>query len=163
MPLPERIITYVLKHYPLSYTKLEGIVLARGFTLDELLQALETVHKDKRVKQTVRGDDIMYSPAMAPAIKEPGSHLTWIRDNYVHVERPPLCVCKKYQGCEHCIPFFDPKTDSDLTRLIMTRDEYKAEASGRVYTGKKHGRKGKQSTERNTGLSPVQRSLLLAQ
>ena len=95
MTLPERIITYVLKHYPLSYTKREGIVLARGFTLDELLQALETVHKDKRVKQTVRGDDIMYSPAMAPAIKEPGSHLTWWRKHY-----PPMDETNDGSGIE---------------------------------------------------------------
>ena len=124
MELPERIIKYVIAHYPCSYSKLETIVLSKGFTLNDLLQALETVHKDKRVKQTVKGDDIMYAPAMAPAIKEPGSHLTWVREHY-----PPMDETNDGSGIK-----------ADYSYLFLSPEElekYKAEASGRSYVPSK--------------------------
>ena len=150
--LSERIIKYVIAHYPCSYSKLEAIVISKGFTLDQLLQALEIVHKDKRIKQTVKGDDIMYSPTMAPVTKEPGSHLTWWRTHY-----PRMDSTNDGSGIE-----------ADFSYLFLKPaelEEYKAAAKNmpKHMIQSKYGKGRKQSPKRNTEISSVQRSLLLAQ
>ena len=126
MELHERIIAYVEKHYPSSYTALEGIVLSKGFTLEAFYAALERVHQDKRVIQTTRRGEIYYSPYIPPVATPPPSHLTWLDANY-----PPMTPENDGSGIDLDLSFLFIKTKKE-------RDEFKALASGRpVYMSKK--------------------------
>jgi len=118
MELHERIIAYVEKHYPTSMNVLEGIVLSKGFTLNEFYAALEKVHKDKRIIQSNRRGDVWYEPYIEPEIVVQ-KHLVWLRTNY-----PPMDSTNDGSGI-----------DIDLSWLFLRsreeRDAYKAAASGR--------------------------------
>jgi hypothetical protein len=120
MSLVERIIAYVQNHHPLSYTQLAGVVLAKGFTELELLQALDQVHKDKRITQTVRRGEISYSPYIAPPVVPPPAHLLWIESHY-----PPMTPENDGSGIE-----------ADYSYLFLTPEElekHKAEVRGVEY------------------------------
>ncbi len=133
MELPERIIAYVQKHYPLSMSALEGIVLSKGFTLDDLYTALEKVHKDKRIVQSTRREEVWYSPATEPTVVKTPTHVEWARNNYPPYD--PWCVDK--HG-EMIMPF----PEIDMSYLFLKtkeeRDAFRAEMSGRpVYVNNK--------------------------
>jgi hypothetical protein len=129
MSLVERIIAYVQNHHPLSYTQLAGVVLAKGFTELELLQALDQVHKDKRITQTVRRGEISYSPYIAPPVVPPPAHLLWIESHYI---RPHNCQHNtEYTSCEHCAPFPEISYSFLFLKTKEERDNFKALASGR--------------------------------
>lgn len=81
MPLHERIIAYIERHHPLTLSVLEGIVVSKGFTLDEFESALERVHRDKRIVQRTSGDTILYSPYIEPP-KKPDTFASWSAQNY---------------------------------------------------------------------------------
>jgi hypothetical protein len=134
MELPERIIAYVQNHYPLSMSALEGIVLSKGFTLDDLYTALEKVHKDKRIVQSTRRGEVWYSPYIEPPTPPPQKHLEWIRTNY-----PPMTPDNDGSGIE-----------ADFSYLFLSPEElekYKAEVRGVQYIpSKRYGSKRKQST-----------------
>jgi len=84
--LSNRIITYILKRNTTTLIELEGVVLSKGFTLNELYQALDTVHKDKRIDYKANASgEITYRPAIAKTPKA-GTHLAWLRDNYVRMD-----------------------------------------------------------------------------
>lgn len=127
MELSERIIAYIEKHHPLALTTLEGVVVSKGFTLEELYAALTKVHKDKRVLQSTRGNEVYYT--IAPVItKQPSSHLTWVTNNYPWPTN-----------------FEMPFPEIDMSHLFMTREqalEYKAAAKNMptFMYNKTHGR-----------------------
>jgi len=131
MSLHERIIAYVSNHYPLSMSALEGIVLSKGFTLDDLYTALERVHKDKRIVQSTRRGEVWYSPYIEPPTPPPQKHLEWIRANY-----PPMTPDNDGSGIDV----------GDLSWMFLRtkeeRDAFRAEMSGRpVYVKNKYGKK----------------------
>lgn len=118
MELKQRIITYILKNAPVTYDTILEKATSKGYTKLEVLETLELVHKDKRIKQTTKGDTIVYQLATA---KEPPSmsHLKWVRDNY-----PPMTPENDGSGI-----------DADFSYLFLRskeeRDAFMAEMSGR--------------------------------
>lgn len=148
--LKDRIIKRIVAQYPVTYEKLEELVLSKGYTEIQFMEAMELVHRDKRVTQTTHGDTIQYRPYIAPLVKE---HFKST------VPYPPM---DSTNNADH--PAF---ADMDFSYLFLTPEElgkYKAESRGRTFIPKKkYERKRKQSTERSIELSPTQRNLLLAQ
>jgi hypothetical protein len=130
--LTTRITEYVLKRTGTTLSQLESVVVSKGFTIDELYTALETVHRDKRIARKVLKGEIVYAPAPEP--KAIGSHVTWCRENYPDPD--PWCVDE--QG-----NFIEAFPDIDMSFMFLKtkeeRDEYKAAASGRpIYMLKKN-------------------------
>lgn len=84
--LSNRIITYILKRKTVTLRDLEGLVVQHGYTLNELYQALEVVHRDKRITNTASvSGEVTYK--LATAKKAPStSHLTWLRHNYPRMD-----------------------------------------------------------------------------
>ena len=68
--LRDRIIRRIVAQHPVTYEKLKSLVLGIGHTEIEFMEALESVHRDKRVVQTTVGDTIQYRPYVAPLVKE---------------------------------------------------------------------------------------------
>lgn len=151
MTLSERIIAYILNHHPITYREIEEVAMGKGFSQLAIMDAMELVHKDKRVDQSTRRDDIVYRPYIAPVVKSPFKST----------------VPYPYPGRDGIPEFVMPWPDWDLSYILLSPEEleeYKAKAKGRTFIPKKrYERKGKQSTERSVELSPTQRSLLLAQ
>ena len=149
MTLSERIIAYILNHHPITYREIEDVAMGKGFSQLAIMDAMELVHKDKRITQIARGDEIVYRPYIAPVVKE---HLK-------------STVPYPYPGRDGVPEFVMPFPEWDLSFIFLTPEEmdrYRAESKGRAYIPK-HGYERKQSTKRSVELSPTQRSLLLAQ
>lgn len=151
MTLSERIIAYILNHHPITYRELEDVAMGKGFSQLAIMDAMELVHKDKRITQIARGDEIVYRPYIAPVVKE-------------HFKST---VPYPYPGRDGVPEFVMPFPEWDLSFIFLTPEkmlEYRAGLKGQKYIPrKKYEHKGKQSTERSVELSPTQRSLLLAQ
>ena len=130
MTLPERIIRYILKKQTTTLIELEGLVVSKGYTLDQLFSALEHVHKDKRITNTANASgEITYRVAARKVSVQPG--LDWIRNNY-----PPMDSTNNGSGLE-----------ADYSYLFLSPDEmkqYKADAKGvpAFMYNKKHVKKG---------------------
>ena len=117
------ILAAIRKNSPIAYSDLEARAVKRGVSLDELDTVLQAVHKDKRVKTKVSGDDIIYT-WQEPKVKDITPHLTWLRDNY---PRPD--------------PFIMPFPEIDMSWIVLKpadMETYKQELNG----GRpRHGRK----------------------
>ena len=129
MELKDRLTTYILKTAPVTYDTLIRKATERGYTELEVLTALEQVHKDKRIKQTTKGDTIVYKLATEREPK-PQTHLTWLRQNY-----PPMDNTNDGSGIDM----------GDLSWMFLKtkeeRDAFKAEMSGKpVGYNKRYGR-----------------------
>ena len=151
MTLSERIIAYILNHHPITYREIEDVAMGKGFSQLAIMDAMELVHKDKRITQSARGNEIVYRPYIAPVVKE-------------HFKST---VPYPYPGRDGVPEFVMPFPEWDLSFIFLTPEkmlEYRAGLKGQKYIPrKKYEHKGKQSTERSVELSPTQRSLLLAQ
>jgi len=126
--LSSRIEAYILKRTGTTLEQLEGVVVSKGFTPDQLYTALDTIHRNKAIRRTVQKGDIVYSPAPEP--KLPGSHLSWVREHYPWPEK-----------------FVMPFPEIDYSHLILKtkeeRDAYQAAVKNMpVYMiqSKKHGK-----------------------
>jgi hypothetical protein len=75
------IINSIVNNKTLTLSDLEARALKRGLSLDNLYNALEQVAKDRRVKRTVKGDEIVYT-YQPPKPKSPTPGTDWIRVNY---------------------------------------------------------------------------------
>jgi hypothetical protein len=118
MPLHERIIAYVSNHYPLSMSALEGIVLSKGFTIDDFYTALEKVHKDKRIVQSTRRDEVWYSPAPEPTVVKTPTHVEWLTTHYPYPDNFEM-------------PFPEINMSYLFLKTKEERDAFRAEMSGR--------------------------------
>ncbi len=149
MELHERIIAYVERHFPCSMTVLEGIVLSKGFTLEQFYSALDKVHRDKSIVQTQRGGDVFYSIYIAP-IAKPQPHLDWVKANYPDPK-----------------DFVMPFPDWDLSWIFLKPEEleqYKADLKGTDYTPKKkYEYTRRQDTTRDIKTLTSAQRILLAQ
>jgi len=96
-----------------------SVAQSKGFTELEVLTALDTVHKDKRITVTNLKAGVTYRPTAAKAVKEPGSHLTWLRNNY-----PRMDETNDGSGIDIDLSWMFLKTREE-------RDAYKAAVSGR--------------------------------
>lgn len=95
MTLEQRIITYIIKHAHVDLDRLITVAASKGFTELEVLSALDSVHKDKRIKQTSTSTGkVVYILASAKTIT-PASHTEWIKHNYPTEEilESPFKVC----------------------------------------------------------------------
>ena len=126
------ILAAIRKNSPIAYSDLEARAVKRGVSLDELDTVLATVHKDKRVKTKVSGDDIIYSWE-EPKFKDPTPHMTWLRENYPWPD-----------------PFVMPFPHIDMSWIVMKPAdmvEYKEQLNG----GRpKYGNSRGKNTKRNT-------------
>lgn len=123
MELKERIIAYILNHHPITYTEVENVALGKGFSQLAVMDAMELVHKDKRITQSTRGDEIVYRPYIAPPVKEPFKSAI------------PYPEMNETNDAHH--PAF---ADLDFSYMFLTPEEldkYKAEVKGRTYIPKK--------------------------
>lgn len=121
--LRDRIIRRIVAQHPVTYEKLKSLVLGIGHTEIEFMEALESVHRDKRVVQTTVGDTIQYRPYVAPLVKE---HF---------VRSVPYPSMDDTNNADH--PAF---ADLDYSYLFLTPEEldkYRAEVNGRTYIPKK--------------------------
>lgn len=132
---------------------LEGIVLSKGFTLEQFYSALEKVHRDKRIIQTQRKDEVWYEPYVAP-IAKPQPHLDWVKANY------------HWPGKNGVPEFAMPFPEWDLSWIFLKPEElekYKAELKGTDYTPKKkYEHTGRKTTVRDTKTLTEAQRLLLA-
>ncbi len=123
MDLKERIIAYILAHHPITYDRLEEVTMGKGFNQLQIMDAMEQVHRDKRVTQTTHGNTIQYRPYIAPPVKE---HFKST------IPYPPM---DETNNADH--PAF---ADLDYRYLFLTPEEldkYKAEVKGVAYYPKK--------------------------
>jgi len=139
MTLSNRIIIFILKRSSTTLSDLERVAVRKGFTLEELYAALDTVHKDKRITATNLKDGVVYRAATA---KTPPStsHLTWVNENYLH---------KDMLGDP--IPFYEPSTDGptpywshETRKFLRELREAQKEANMTVYN-KRYGKQGKKT------------------
>ena len=127
MELKQRIIAYIIKNAPVTIDTIIAKATSKGYSELEVLNTLEQVHKDKRIKQTTRGDTVVYTLYTQKEPK-PQTHLQWIRDNY-----PPMNSTNDGSGIDI----------GDLSWMFLKtkeeRDAFKAAMSGKpVYMKKKY-------------------------
>lgn len=106
-----------------TYTTLENRAIEKGIDLSIFEQAMVRVHRTKNIERTTKNGDIVYT-YKPPIIKQPGSHLTWVNNNY-----PQMDSSNDGSGI-----------DIDFSFLFLTPeqlDQYKAEVAGRSYIPKK--------------------------
>ena len=118
MDLKDRIIKYILTNGPVSMDDIINVAKSKGFTENEVLIALDRVHRDKRIQQMadVTGH-VMYKPATAKAT-EAGSHLSWVRNHY-----PVMTKENDGSGIDIDLSWMFLKTREE-------RDAFKAQAKG---------------------------------
>jgi len=138
MTLSDRLIRYIQNHHPITLDRLISVAQSRGFTELEVLTALDTVHKDRRITVTNLKAGVTYRPTAPKAVKEPGSHLTWLRNNY-----PAMDETNDGSGIDIDLSWMFLKTREE-------RDAYKAAVSGRPVYNKTNGRQGKRGTKVNS-------------
>lgn len=127
--LKDRLIKRIVAQHPVTYTKLEELAMSNGFTQLQVMEAMELVHKDKRITQSTRGEEIVYRPYIAPPVKEPFKCTV------------PYPKMDDTNDAHH-----EAFSDLDYSYLFLTPEEldkYKAEAKGRVYIPKKRWEKKK--------------------
>lgn len=128
--LRDRIIRRIVAQHPVTYEKLEELVLSNGYTEIQFMEAMELVHKDKRVVQRTSGDTIKYQPFIARQAQDVFAR-NW---EYPHPGRNGIP--------EFVMPF----PEWDLSWIFLTPEEldkYKAEARGRTYIPNKRWEKKK--------------------
>lgn len=92
--LQDRIITYVTKMNCLvSLSKLISVTADVGFTEEEVLHALDGI--GKKLRATVRGNEVYYSIPPPPTTPKTQTHIRWIKHNYPTEEilESPFKVC----------------------------------------------------------------------
>lgn len=77
-PLHTRIIAYIEKYQPVTYDALEARARERGYSLFDFEEAIQRVHKDKRIRVS---SALVYT-FEAPKLPSPTPHLDWLRENY---------------------------------------------------------------------------------
>lgn len=118
MTLTDRLIAYITKKGLVDYDTLEKKATEAGYTPLDFEQAIEAVHRGKKVQQKVFQGKLVYSLVAPKVAKGPGSHLSWVRHNY-----PKMDSSNDGSGIE-----------ADFSYLFLSPEElieYKAAASGR--------------------------------
>lgn len=127
--LAETLIKAIDKAGELSIDRIDAGAVKRGISMTVLDRALEVLHRNKHIKRTTKKGTIYYSIKVAPKPKDPGSHLTWLREHY-----PPMTEENNGSGI-----------DVDFSYLFLKPDEmkeYKAAAKGMpVHMIKDYGKK----------------------
>jgi len=127
--LKDRLIRRIVAQHPVTYDKLQELSQSVGYTELQFMEAMELVHRDKRVVQSTSGETIIYRPYIARPEKE---HFKST------IPYPPM---DETNNANH--PIFD---GIDLSYLFLTPEEldkYKAELRGVKYIPKKRWEKKK--------------------
>jgi hypothetical protein len=104
-----------------TYTSLQERAIEKDISLDVLDAALQHLHRFKKVKQRVKGDEIIYKAKPRAVLKDPFATSTWVRDNY------------PYPGKNGVPEFVMPFPEMDLSFIFLKPQEmkeYKARAKG---------------------------------
>ena len=114
MQLSSLVLKSIENNSPIFYHELLAKAVKRGISEDEFDEVMLKVHKDRRVKKSVVKDGIKYrwSP---PVVKLPGSHLSWVKNNYPVNNLP------------------EPFPEIDMSWIVLSPEEmkqYKADAKG---------------------------------
>jgi len=123
--IADRIVTGLLRKSN-TYSALEARAKELNIEMHQFDEAMALVHKDKRIKQTTRGEEIYYTKTPVKKPKGPGSHIKWLNDNYPRYE--------------YDMPF----PEIDMSWIILSPEEmkqFKAEQSGRTFIPQKRYRK----------------------
>ncbi len=135
--LSEKIITGVLRSPGVTYSKLEEHAISLGIPIGVFENSMQLVHKSKKVQSKILKGVLIYVVREAPKPKV-NPLVEWRKNsNYPY---PVLCQECQGQLCKACFPFYDAENDTIdkiRKRLIMTREEYKALASGRTFIPRK--------------------------
>lgn len=81
MNIKDLIKNAIINNKTLTLSDLEQRAEKRGVSLDELYDALEAVGRDKRIKRSVKGDDVVYKYA-PPKKKTPELTAEWYAEHY---------------------------------------------------------------------------------
>ena len=101
----DAIVNYIKQNSPVTLEQLQDRALSKSwYTAERFFSLLQEVHKDKRVKQTTKGDTIVYKLATARTAKP-----ALVLPPYPYLE--PCSFCSGTL-CEHCFPFYDPECDT---------------------------------------------------
>lgn len=118
MELKDRIIKYILNNPNTTMDTIIGEATSKGYTQHEVLTALDSVHKDKRITHTANASGVVvYRPAKAKVSTVP-THVTYWHDNY-----PPMTTDNDGSGIDIDLSWMFLKTKDE-------RDDYKAAAKG---------------------------------
>ena len=128
--MKDLILTAITKNPGITLSELEQRAEKRGVPLLELYAVLETIHRDKQVTQTTKGDDVVYRPtSTVPRRTTSTSHLTWVRQHYPWPDKFEM-------------PFPEIDMSWMFLRTVEERDAYKAAAKGQpLYMLKSKGGK----------------------
>lgn len=123
-----KMLAYIEKEdRDVTYSELEKRALLHNIDLSLLDVALGLLHKHAKVKQRVKGGDIVYCSAKEKP-RPPSPGLEWLKHNY-----PAMDSSNDGSGIE-----------ADYSYLFLSPedlDKYKAEAAGRTYVPKKRYQK----------------------
>ncbi len=114
----ELIITRIINRGEVTLMELESRATERGISLSELYDALERVHRDKRVERTVRKGDIVYK--VAKPKKSPLSHLTWKNENYPEMDETNNAGHPAFADLDFSWMFLPPE-EIELWQLKKTK------------------------------------------
>lgn len=135
--LSDRIVKGIIKNPGVTYSKLETHAINLNVPLGIFENSMQLVHKSKLVQSKVKGGVLIYVVREAPKPKV-NPLVEWRKNsNYPY---PVLCQECQGQLCKACFPFYDAENDTIdkiRKRLTMTREEYKALASGRTFIPRK--------------------------
>lgn len=115
--LSDRIIAYITSHSPVTMETLIRVAGDKGFTEEEVLQALQAVHKDPRIRTASGHDSITYVYAPPRAPQHPMGHVEWVTAHY------------PWPGRDGVPPFVMPFPEWSLSWMFLTPEEmieYKA-------------------------------------
>lgn len=135
--LATKITAGILKKPGVTYQRLEEHALSLGVPLGIFQNAMQLVHKEKKVQSKLKAGVLIY---VERAVAKPAIDilLEWRKENpYPY---PKLCTACQGKLCAECYPFYDPEKDTIdkiRERLMMTREEYKAASEGRKFIPKK--------------------------
>ncbi|UOF78895.1 hypothetical protein [Caudoviricetes sp.] len=101
------------------YSELEARAVELDISIDMLDAALEHLQRFKKVKQRVKGNEIIYKAKPKSVPKDPFAVSTWMRENYPW---PTPCGAEGCTGlCKQCEPF----PEMDLSWIFLKPQEMK--------------------------------------
>ncbi len=119
--LAQKLVLHITEVGHTTFDKLEARARTHGIDMYTFDAAIALIHKLPSIKRTVAMGTVKYQlQSVEKKVKEPGSHLTWVRNNY-----PVMDSSNDGSGI-----------DLDFSYLFMTPDEldaYKAAVRGVAY------------------------------
>lgn len=135
--LSTKIIAGIIKKPGVTYQRLEQHAQSLGIPLGIFENAMNLVHKNRKIQSKLKGGILIYIERESAKPKV-DILLEWRKENpYPYSKKCDYCNGKL---CANCFPFYDPKKDTIENikeSLYMTREEYKAKSAGKTFIPKK--------------------------